>query len=589
MLFGVALAGLVQVANADPAPSAEIVAEPASDAASRTNPTAPPTTLPPPFVYRIGVLAGIDTANFWDYYGRNPSVWNSYILGPTKPALYMVDPVTGRLEPELIAAEVTPTWNSDGWSVSFDLSQEYAWSDGTPISAKDVAFTFQTVRDLELGGSWARAFPEEIAAVDAEGEFKVRIEFTGRPDLSVWPYGVGQAPIMPRHAWEEIAAEASAKTLYEADSSIDVSGGPLALDEVSDTMIISHSNPGYPDAPGPETVEYHVFSDEASLVDAMADGVIDTLLTPKGLAPDHAVALGEDSSVATQTSPANGVRYLGFNLSRDPMSQPEFRQALALLIDREALATEIPQSGEAAWSLIPEANAQWYDHEAVAAIKNRYSGTPSARFAEAIKVLKAVGYSWTSEPKLAANGAITGGKGLTIDSVPPQPLTILTPGDAYDPARPQYVARIADILSGLGFDARPVETDFDTVVELAFTPGDDGAYQYDMYFLGWTLGNPALPGFHRQFFTGDLNNTGYASEAFDTALARYEAAFSTLEAKEAVWNMERAIAADLPYLPLYTSELTEVYRSDTVQYAVSGNLGGLQARLGGIGDVSRAD
>jgi len=125
------------------------------------------------------------------------------------------------------------------------------------------------------------------------------------------------------------------------------------------------------------------------------------------------------------------------------------------------------------------------------------------------------------------------------------------------------------------------------VVDLAFTRGDDGEFHYDMYMLGWTLGNPSLPEFYRHLFTakGAMNNTGYSSKKFDRALAAYENAFKTDQAELALWAMEKTLANDLPYLVLYTSELTEVYRSDRVTFDVEESLGGLQGRLGGITDV----
>ena len=70
----------------------------------------------------------------------------------------------------------------------------------------------------------------------------------------------------------------------------------------------------------------------------------------------------------------------------------------------------------------------------------------------------------------------------------------------------------------------PVETDFDTVVDLAFTAGDDGNLHHDMYLLGWTLGSPLLPNYHRPLFSedGPENNTGYAGPDFAALLAEYE-------------------------------------------------------------------
>jgi ABC-type transport system substrate-binding protein len=105
------------------------------------------------------------------------------------------------------------------------------------------------------------------------------------------------------------------------------------------------------------------------------------------------------------------------------------------------------------------------------------------------------------------------------------------------------------------------------------------------------LGNPALPGYYRPFFAanGVMNNTGYSSEAFERALADYERAFTTESAKKALWQMEQTLAADLPYLLLYTPQITEIFRSDRVSFDLEDGLGGLQARLGGIGEVEEVD
>ncbi|HZD23851.1 MAG TPA: hypothetical protein VE569_10685, partial [Acidimicrobiia bacterium] len=100
-------------------------------------------------------------------------------------------------------------------------------------------------------------------------------------------------------------------------------------------------------------------------------------------------------------------------------------------------------------------------------------------------------------------------------------------------------------------------------------------------------GNPAHPEFYRPLFAsnGAMNNTGYASPEFDRVLENYENAYSFEDASDALWMMERTLATDLPYLVLYSSQVTEIYRSDRVAFDVESGPGGLQGRLGGIGDV----
>jgi peptide/nickel transport system substrate-binding protein len=587
VLLGLVVAAVIQMSNdadADTAPTQ--VAETPLDS---TLPQASQTPVSAPFVYKVGVLSGITTNNFWAYYGEKPSVWNSYILGPTKPALFTVDPVSGTVRPELATAMTSPTWNADGWRVVVELNPEFSWSDGEPITADDFVFTYETVRALGLEGSWATAFGDTIESVHADDEHTLRIEFTERPNLAVWPHGVGLAPVMARHVWGDVVGGSKASDLYARSGARDVSGGPLTLATSSDTLLTSTANPGYPLGSTPATVEYHVYGSESEMVDAVTSGEIDTTLSPNGISTDVVESLDPGAGVSVLTSPANSVNYLGFNLNRAPMSEQAFRTAVALLVDRGDLAERLGV-GEPAYSLVPAANTQWFDEETAVANAARYGGSLQERLDQALEALRSAGYEWKSEPRVGEDGKLVAGEGLSIDSVTPQPLTILTPGDAYDPAGPGYAEAIAETLGVLGFDARPVETDFDTVVDLTFTPDEDGSYGYDMYVLGWTLGNPALPGYYRPLFSekSEMNNTGYHSEKFQTALADYEGAYTVEEAKDALWEMEKTLSQDLPYLPLYVSQLNEVYRSDRVGFDVTESLGGLQARLGGIADVHPA-
>lgn len=593
VLAGLVVAALIQLSSdRNDAPADIVATDPSTTFDAGANSDGEVSTTPAePFVYRIGVLSGVSTDNFWAYYGSEPSVWNSYILGPTKPALFTLDPGTGGLVSELAVSHAEPTWNKDGWKVRVHLDDSFAWSDGAPVTASDLAFTFRTVRQLGLGGSWGDAFPAEVANITAVAPDEVLIEFSRRPTLSVWPYGVGLAPVMPEHVWGPVVEVGDAAALYAIAGTQDVSGGPLVVSEVTSDLVVSVSNPGYPRGERPDRVEYHVYADEAALVAAVAEGAVDSSLTPSGIAPERLAVVSDQPDVRVMTSPGNGIRYLGFNLERAPMNDHAFRNALALLLDREELAETIPQTGAPAWTLLPAANTQWFDPDVAETQRTKFEGDPASRLEQAIVGLTAAGYTWDVAPSIGADGDLLAGKGLKIDGQTPQTLTILTPGDAYEPSRPDYVIEIAEVLGALGFDARPVETDFDSVVDLAFTQGDDGALHYDMYLLGWTLGNPALPSYYRPFFAadGEMNNTGYASTVFRDALADYEMAFDAEDAKKSLWTMETALSNDLPYLPLYNSELTEIYRSDRVSFDFSESLGGLQGRLGGISDVRPID
>ncbi len=586
ILVGVAIAAVAQLWPTQPVP--DEIAPPVASTESVTGDTAPEDESAP-FEYRVGLLAAPTTDNYWEYVGDQPTAWNAYVLGPTKPALYAIDPTTNALTAELATGQgpVQPTWDEDGWRVRLQLEKGPKWSDGEPITADDVVYTFETVRRLGLGGGWADSYPAEIEEIVAESPTDLRIEFSGRPGLGLWPHGVGLAPIMPAHVWAPLTDEIEASAdLYALDAGGDVSGGPLEIVTIGDDRIETAANPGYAAQDVP-AVTYSIFTTEEAAVTALKVGEIDTILDPNGLSGDGASALAGTPGIAIERSPANAVRYLGFNLTREPMARPQFRQSLALLLDRGWATETLVPDADPAYTVLSSANASWFDQEEAAAISEPYASTLEDRVATAVSGLQGAGYAWGTPPAVA-NGAIVSGVGLTIDGQAPAPLTILTPGDEYDPARPDYTTRIEATLENLGFDVRPVVTDFDTVVDLAFTIDEEGARQYDMYVLGWTLGNPALPDYHRWLFATDgaANSTGYSNPDFDANLSNYLDATAPDEAKTALWGMEQAVARDLPYLVLYHPNIIEGYRSDRVRFGEHGVLGGIQGRLGGISDLS---
>ena len=544
-------------------------------------------TAPSPFDYRIGLLAGVSTENFWAYYGIEPTAWNAYVLGPTKPALFTLDPLTATLVPELSAlATSRPTLTAEGWRVDIRLRDDLQWSDGTPITAHDFVFTFEGVRNLRLGGGWNDGFPPVVESVVAVSDHDLRIEFGERPSLSVWPFAVGLVPIMPRHAWSEVVDNATdAGDLYTADATQDVSGGPLQIVSFGISEVEAVANPGYSESRF-DSVRFNIYESEHDAVEALKDNAIDVILSPKGLQAATAEALATHPGIAVESSPANAVRYIGFNLDKEPMSSRGFRQAVALLVDRDAAVAQASPGAEAAYALVPPSNATWQDPPRAETIAGLYAGALADRLARAVEALEAEGYSWSIGPRVE-NGELLSGKGLTISGGTPAPLTILTSGDLYDPTRSEYAAVVERSIEMLGFDVRLVITDFDTVIDLAFTIQDDGQRQYDMYLLGWTLGNPALPDYYHRLFTENTstNSTGFASKEFADVLANYQGSFYFDEALKALWDMEEIIATELPYLVLYHPQIVEAFRTDRIRFELSTVLGGIQGRGGGYADL----
>ncbi len=588
VVIGVAVAGIIQIADRDAATAVDIVSAPDSGPSSTSPAGSEAVTAldePEDFTYRVGLLGTPENLNFWEFYGSPPTVWESYLLSPTKASLYRLETDTLTLAPELATGMATPTWNSEGWRVVVPLRSDSRFSDGQELTAGDLEFTFETVRKFSLGGQWEDVFPDVVASVTAIDPHTVEVRFNGRPSLEVWPFGVGTAPVMSADHWTGLlTAQTDAESLFAADPAGDPASGPLQLVEASADRAMSQPNPGYP-GPTARNIEYLVYRSSSAAVDALAAGEIHTILSPRGLTATEGKTLAASAGVETVTSRAFGVRYLAFNTNRFPMSDVAFRRAVAMLVDRQTLADSVA-GAESAYTMLPAANTTWSDESDAAETAEDLG----AALALVLEQLEASGYSWQSEPAVL-DGSFVAGTGLTVDGRAVATLTVLTSGDAFDAERTAYAKEVAAAVEILGFEVRTVTTDFDTVIDLAFTADESGAFQYDMALLGWSLGNPGLPSFYGDLFGSQspTNNTGYASPEMDELIRRYQNAPDLDTARELLWEMEELQASDLPYLPLYFSHMVEAYRSDAIVFSAPPGLGGIQGALGAFHLVDPVD
>ncbi len=105
-----------------------------------------------------------------------------------------------------------------------------------------------------------------------------------------------------------------------------------------------------------------------------------------------------------------------------------------------------------------------------------------------------------------------------------------------------------------------------------------------MFILGWSLGDPAFPDFHKAFFygpndsllNGGSNRGGYHSDEFDALAEQFDAAQNEEEAYEIIWQMEEILARDKPYVLLFDTGILEFYRQETVAYPFTQTLSGIQ-------------
>lgn len=87
---------------------------------------------------------------------------------------------------------------ADRMGVAFELRPEARFHDGTPVTADDVAWTFETLR--EKGRPFFRQYYADVASVTVEGPLRVVFRFKSATNREL-PLILGQMPVMPKHWW----------------------------------------------------------------------------------------------------------------------------------------------------------------------------------------------------------------------------------------------------------------------------------------------------------------------------------------------------------------------------------------------------
>lgn len=163
-------------------------------------------------VFRVGLIAPIGTANWWAAMETSDESSDRAYLTNMKPSLFALTHPAFLYVPDLAASEapVAATQEGERWVVQQPIRDDMVWSDGEPVTAHDLVFYFNIVREFGMASTHASYFPGTILSVSAPEDFVVRIEFANEPGIAIWQNGVAFAPFVPAHFWEEHVAAARA-------------------------------------------------------------------------------------------------------------------------------------------------------------------------------------------------------------------------------------------------------------------------------------------------------------------------------------------------------------------------------------------
>lgn len=228
--------------------------------------------------------------------------------------------------------ELAESWqhSADYLTLTYNLRKDAVWSDGHPITAYDVKFTYNLLMDT-LTASPRQGVTEFIKNVSVIDSFTISFEFKeAYPDQLFDTAG----EILPRHILSDVDPGHIRSHKFGREP---LSSGPYILKKwVNQQYIELIPNEKYFAArPNLNRVIFKIIPDKTSLLIQLETGEVDMMV---GVPPAEVSRL-QKSEKKINVYPVTGRNYyfLAYNNTNDLFGNPEIRRALTMAIDRNKM------------------------------------------------------------------------------------------------------------------------------------------------------------------------------------------------------------------------------------------------------------
>ena len=313
-----------------------------------------------------------------------------YSFGPVYEPLVFVN--------TLQSAKATP-WLATSWAYSngnktltFTIRGGVKWSDGKPMTAADVVYSFNLLKKfkaLDINAVWS-----VLSSVTQQGTDQVVMTFKA-PATNYFYYIADQVAIVPRHIWSKIADP------VKYPDTQPVGTGAFTTSCTAQNITFT-ANPHYyvPGEPKLKTVNYPAFTSNDTANTYLANG--QAQWGGQFIPSIQKFYLSKSPDNHYWFPPVANVSMF-LNLKNPVLANVAVRQAMSYAINKQRASTigeygYEPASNQA--GVVTPTFSSWLDTSQAAAYGNNYAYNP----AKAISILKAAGYTKGSDGIMAKNG-----------------------------------------------------------------------------------------------------------------------------------------------------------------------------------------
>jgi len=275
----------------------------------------------------------------------NWDTFNGFIIkGSAAPGLnYLYDRlmVSSADEPFTMYGLIAETieWPEDRSWVIFNIDPDARWHDGEPITAEDVVWTFETLK--EKGTPNFRFYYASVEKAEALERLRVKFTFAAGDNREL-PLIVGQMQILPKHYWQEREFD---QTTLEPP----LGSGPYRIGGFEPNRFIewrrvedywAEDHPARAGQYNLDVIRYESFFDQNVIREAIKGGILDFRQEnqAKAWALDYDIEAVEDGWLRKEEVEHNrpaGMQAFIMNTRRPIFADPRVRRAMAYAFDFE--------------------------------------------------------------------------------------------------------------------------------------------------------------------------------------------------------------------------------------------------------------
>jgi len=428
--------------------------------------------------------------------------------------LHRVDPQTGRMKPVLA---LSWEFSEDLTSITYYLRKDVKWWDGQPVTAEDVLYTYERMKDPKVDYANIAAL-RFIKKVEVLGPHSIKFTFD-----RVYADILTDSDIMPipKHVYEKIGKDFSTSP---------VGNGSYKIKEWApgSGLLLTYNENYYRGRPPLDEIYIRNYTNIDDMLADFSRGDIDFILN---ITPAAAKILEENKNIKIDSRPGNTYTYVAWNLENSYIKDKEIRKALGMAIDRTKILIDVFK-GMGKLSLGPLSPSSWGFNENITLLECNPT--------KAKDILRRKGFEDRNRNDILDKD----GKEFTLNLIT----------NVENPDRVEMLNRIGDDLKALGIRVNARALRADSFIYSIVTKKFDG------FIMGWSVGEKIDPTVYWSS-DGKFNFVSYKSSKVDSLIDVGVTLLNRKKAKDIWGEFQKTVYEDQPYTFLVVpNEISATYK-----------------------------